>query len=138
QKVCPRGRRGARGRRRIAPSSGSVAKLVSTLRRRGRSATQNAAGGLFHRRDDALADRVDLLVGEGFFARLQGDRDGEGFLAFAQRAALEDVEDIGVGDERLVRALGRAQERGGLDVAVEHESEIARERQQGRAVERRL
>src|SRR5690606_38520889 len=72
QKVSARGRFGARGRRRIAPSSGSVAKLVSTPRRRGRSATQNAAGGLFHRRDDALADRVDLLVGEGFFARLQG------------------------------------------------------------------
>ncbi len=81
------------------------------------------------------AERVDLGVGHGFFARLHGDGDGNRLLAGVDALALVDVEHGDADDQLLVDALRRAHDIGGLHACVHHEGEIARHRLERRQFE---
>ena len=92
------------------------------------SPAQRSARRLFDRGDEALGEGVDLGVGQGRLLRLQGDRDGERFLAVGQALALVDVEQADLGDELAVDAARGAQQRLGRQVAVDDKGEIALDR----------
>jgi len=56
---------------------------------------------------------------------LVGDFDGDGLLVFAERCALEDVEDGNARDELAVGAGGGLDDRAGVYPAVDDEGEVA-------------
>src|SRR3546814_19394793 len=72
------------------------------------SAAQAAAGGGADLGDHLGRHRIDLLVGQGSFARLQGDGDGERLLARLHPLAAIDIEEGNDGDQRLVGTAGSA------------------------------
>jgi len=69
------------------------------------SGAQAAAGGLFDIADDLLRQRVEVLVGQGLFDRLDQHLDRHRLSALANGSTLEDVEDIDAGDQLAVAAL---------------------------------
>src|SRR5262245_4359337 len=86
---------------------------------------QRPARRLYHLRHDLPPDRIDLVVGQRAFGRLQRNFDRDRFLVGAQRVALEKVEDRNSGNQLLVGALGGAQHYRRVDRAVEQEGEVA-------------
>ena len=77
---------------------------------------------------DPCGDRIDLLIGQGLFARLDRHRDGDRFLAVVDALAFVDVEHRDIGDQLLVDALRGSHDVAGLDAAIDDEGEIARHR----------
>src|SRR5258707_14006279 len=72
-KLTPAGMRLAR----LIPLTPRTRRLSEIALRPPRSSPQTAAGLFGHLGYDAGRDRVDLLVGQGFFARLDRHRDGD-------------------------------------------------------------
>src|SRR5579859_1072591 len=68
------------------------------------SAPEFCADRLFHRVHEARAKRLDLDVRKGFVGRLNGDLDRHRLHSLGHALALIDVEDAGLGDERLIGA----------------------------------
>ena len=77
-------------------------------------------------------------VGHGLLARLNRDGDRERLLARLDALAFIDVEHRHAGDQLLVDILRRADEIGGLHLAVDDEGEVARHRLERRQFEHRL
>ena len=73
-------------------------------------------------------ERVDLLLGHGLVARLDGDRDRDRFLAGLDALAFIDVEHADARDQLAVDRLRGAHDVGGLHRAIDHEGEVARHR----------
>src|SRR4051794_12574169 len=99
------------------------------------SCAQRAAGLLRHFGDDPGRHRIDLLVGQGFFARLDRDRNRDRLLGLVDALAFIDVEHADFRDQLLVDGLRRAQDIAGLDAAVDDEGKVARHRLERREFE---
>src|SRR5258708_7443443 len=80
---------------------------------------QRVAGFPGYLGHDLCRDRFDLLIGQGFFPRLQRHRDGDGFLVVVDALALVDVEHGDARDQLPVGALSGAHDIAGLDAAVD-------------------
>ena len=93
-----------------------------------RKSAQRAAGLFRDLGHDPGRDRIDLLIGQGFFARLDRHRDRNRLLAVVDALAFVDVEYRDAGDQLLVDALRGSHDVAGLDAAIDHESEITRHR----------
>jgi hypothetical protein len=83
---------------------------------RGVRPPQHAARGLLDIGDDGFRQLVEVLVGQGAVARLDGDLDGDRLLALAERGTLEQVKDVDAGNQLLVGALGGAHQRRGRHI----------------------
>jgi hypothetical protein len=62
---------------RLTPLTPRARRLAKVALQRAASCPQAATGFFGHLGDDLCRDRVDLLVGQGFFARLDRHRDGD-------------------------------------------------------------
>src|ERR1051326_5080225 len=76
-------------------SSGDIIRMTGLLAwKAARSCAQHAAGAFAHLGHDLGTERVDLLIGHGFLARLDRHRDGDRFLAGLDALALVDVKHV--------------------------------------------
>src|SRR3979490_951859 len=102
------------------------------------SCSQYAAGLLRYFRHDLGGHRFDLLIGQGFLARLDRHGNRNGLLAIVDALAFVDVEHGHISDELPVGALRGAHDIAGVDGSKDGESEEARYRQKRREFKHRL
>src|SRR5437870_1768869 len=89
------------------------------------SSSEARAGFLSDLGDDLAGCGIDLGLGQGFFARLQGDGYGDRFLPFRYALAFIDIENAGVRDERSVGRRGRLRDVGRLHGSIGNEGKVA-------------
>src|SRR5664279_1223069 len=113
----------------IAQIAMAVARLTAAgmrpIRLMPASSAQHAAGLPGHLGHDLGRDRVDLLVGQGFLARLDCHRNGDGLFAVVDALAFVDVEYRDIRDQLLVHALRRADDVAGLDGTIDNKGKVA-------------
>src|SRR5450631_1052058 len=126
----------------IAQMAMAAARLISVGMRPTRlmpaSSAQHAAGFLGHLGHDLRRHRVDLLIGQGFLARLDRHRDSDGLFGLIDALAFIDIEHRDFRDQLLVDALRRADDVAGLDGALHDKGKIARHRLERRQLKHRL
>ena len=98
---------------------------------------QNATGAFLHLGGNSGGDSVDPVVGQCGLDRLQGDGDGNGFLASGNMFALVNVENADIRDEILVGARGGADDIAGGHIRLDDEGEIAVDRLERREAQQR-
>src|SRR4051794_2637789 len=110
---------------RAVPDTNAIAQIaIATLRLMSAgsrlagimpsSRPQRAAGLLRHLGHDLRRYRIDLLIGEGFLARLDRHGNGHRFPGLVDALALVDVEHGDARDQLLVDALCGAHDIAGL------------------------
>src|SRR5258708_28055232 len=95
-------------------------RVPKTTSRFSASRPQRPAGLLRHLGHDLGGDRLDLLVGQGFLARLYRHGNRDGLLALIDALAFVDVEHRAIRDQLPVGALRRANAVAGLCAAIAH------------------
>src|SRR6516162_6666300 len=87
--------------------------------------SERPAGSLADLRHDFPGETLDLLIGQGPFARLHRHRNRDRFLARIDTLAFIDIEHGNAGNQLAVDILGCAYDVGGFDRTLDHEGEIA-------------
>src|SRR5438552_1358845 len=113
---------------KLMPLTSGARCLPKTASHPAMSSAQRAAGLLRHLGHDLGGHRLDLLIGQGFLARLDRHRNGNGLLALIDALAFIDVEHRDIRDQLLVDAMRRADDIAGFDAAIDDKGEIARHR----------
>src|SRR5208283_359069 len=102
----------------------AAAKTLCKINRK-TSSSEARAGFLGYLGDDLACGGIDLGLGQGFFARLQGDRYSDRFLAFRYALAFIDIEDTYVRDERAFARGSGLDDVGCLYRSIDQEGKIA-------------
>ena len=85
---------------------------------------------------EALLALPQRLFGQGALTRLHGHLNGDRLFVSAQSLALEDIEDVDIGDHFLVGAGRRTDQRRRFDIGIDDKGEVALDRMQIREFER--
>src|SRR5579875_1121914 len=111
----------------IKEAGAAIKAAAKTLCKTNRKASSSEAraGFLGNFCDDLARSCINFSLGQGLFARLQGDGYGNRFLIFRNALAFIDIENADLGDERTFARRSGLHNISGLHRPVDQEGEVA-------------